>query len=1279
MFFPLAHSVSRPESPAVVQYLENAVAALEIQLSLTDVYNEHSSDDKERCLFHPPPRGASASTDPVATRFHEVPRTSVCDTGPTDTYTSIVTIARTAIEPMSTCLPEGLDKTAYGKSLTTGAELPVVLRATHQGRRTGDLTATIGGLHEVPRDVASVLVDIYIERILPQYPYFLEDDLRAQFDAVYGQTESQPPQDAYFIISLIMAFSTLTSKSQNVRKICAIAEALLRDALNHSGFLRHANVRSLQCIILLQQSGALLPHTANLWHLVGEGMKIAIGLGLHQEPDPALGLDDLALDLRRRIFWSIYAIERSLAVTSHRPFTIKDEHINVAFPSDSEDAFIHPSGIKPGGRRLKYHFINFIRFRQIQSEICAVQFFTRSLANKTYAQWTSEMEKKIGSLHDSISLMMETAPDWCSHAVCQSRLMLYRPCSYNLTPSDTQMTACFAAAVEVANACWTGSRTAHLVFVFHMVHNLFEAGTTILYLLKISPETFRALYGNNRIIELLNQISGVFTTVSERWLGALDVGEFYDDLKKVTLKSYMFADDSNFSLHDLQLLNQLDNIILRKPVEHLYQHERRQSAIYGDHGSFPSGSLDEWDKTFQEDSDYSMMAGDFWQEIADMGFNEYNIDLFPTTAASPIEEAQLQANSNLPGGEEAKAFAQWDPSSIPSAVMTERLNNAIKLLPACKICRRRRVRCDRQLPTCYNCKKADARCLYYDYVLSEDIPREYVYSLQLRLQSLLAEQDMRAASTQSPCTNKVPESGAFFPALTLQRTHSEFNAAESIGLTIAISNNELLSCTTAYFGPTNPFVRLLKESKLVQGCFPSYQPTIQRRNVPTSQIYDALGPLNAELPSHSLVLSLIRIFNASINIFYPAVTQRRLSEIYTYLSQASEHHGSSRWQIPTLYLIFAISLYLSSKEDRRLAGLSVTYFTNSITEWQASKGLSNTHNIRIRLLLCIYVLLNPTAGDIWRLLGFVCRLCLDMASTNADRDDEETQEIFALYRAVYCLECDVAIALGRPTQLPKYDFNISCFQPTSVIEKTSFYLYEYSEVRSLIHAQILSGATCQASHAAQNNCAWHINSRSKLETLRASWATELASCEEEQSSPAPDNSHTVGRETLETLGAFSESLYHSSNLLLEQAATPLTSCADGGGVFNVADSAEQFIQCCMKMHQIQVHETRRALSQTDLTAPSPSSQSPPQRDARFCFYTVSTWPLQYALFSAALMLIASPRAVAAHQDSTSSTLEDRVRRCMSFLGTLEGDRDTLSSGVSRALEAFHLSHKAGSF
>lgn len=69
---------------------------------------------------------------------------------------------------------------------------------------------------------------------------------------------------------------------------------------------------------------------------VGMAMRMAITLGLHQESsDP--DLDEVAREHRRRVWWSVYSLDRIQSVKSGNPITIHDEDVGVAFPSKMSD------------------------------------------------------------------------------------------------------------------------------------------------------------------------------------------------------------------------------------------------------------------------------------------------------------------------------------------------------------------------------------------------------------------------------------------------------------------------------------------------------------------------------------------------------------------------------------------------------------------------------------------------------------------------------------------------------------------------------------------------------------------------------------------------------------------------------------------------------------------------------------------------------------------------------------------------------------------------------
>lgn len=68
---------------------------------------------------------------------------------------------------------------------------------------------------------------------------------------------------------------------------------------------------------------------------VGMALRMAISLGLHQEVagSHGAGLDEEAREHRRRVWWSVYSMDRILSIKSGNPITIHDEDIGVNLPS----------------------------------------------------------------------------------------------------------------------------------------------------------------------------------------------------------------------------------------------------------------------------------------------------------------------------------------------------------------------------------------------------------------------------------------------------------------------------------------------------------------------------------------------------------------------------------------------------------------------------------------------------------------------------------------------------------------------------------------------------------------------------------------------------------------------------------------------------------------------------------------------------------------------------------------------------------------------------------
>lgn len=79
-------------------------------------------------------------------------------------------------------------------------------------------------------------------------------------------------------------------------------------------------------------------------------------------------------------------------------------------------------------------------------------------------------------------------------------------------------------------------------------------------------------------------------------------------------------------------------------------------------------------------------------------------------------------------------------------------------LQVCNRCRKRRIRCDLQLPSCKNCRVADVECVFWDESLHQDISYSYLHSLKQKVQSLQLE--LQSATKRSDASLSRSGAGA---------------------------------------------------------------------------------------------------------------------------------------------------------------------------------------------------------------------------------------------------------------------------------------------------------------------------------------------------------------------------------------------------------------------------------------------------------------------------------------------------------------------------------------
>ncbi|KAJ4108676.1 hypothetical protein NW768_012153 [Fusarium equiseti] len=154
-------------------------------------------------------------------------------------------------------------------------------------------------------------------------------------------------------------------------------------------------------------------------------MRMCVDLGLHQDPQPPHSFEVSLLETRRRLWWSVYAFDRSMSLGCGRPTEISDSAISVSLPTFRIEVPTTPVEI--------HGYLQRYRALQIQSKIYNRLNETTDadghVAQETLTQLSLELTKwKEASYQLPTRNLLES--EWL-----MGRMLLLRPC--RLLPKRT--------------------------------------------------------------------------------------------------------------------------------------------------------------------------------------------------------------------------------------------------------------------------------------------------------------------------------------------------------------------------------------------------------------------------------------------------------------------------------------------------------------------------------------------------------------------------------------------------------------------------------------------------------------------------------------------------------------------------------------------------------------------------------------------------------------------------------------------------------------------------
>ncbi|PPJ53388.1 hypothetical protein CBER1_01006 [Cercospora berteroae] len=224
-----------------------------------------------------------------------------------------------------------------------------------------------------PRHQAVSLIQHYLNNVFVLLPVFDEASFWGSVDRVYSRHQHSADGHDHYMVRIVLAIASASMSEQRGDQRYMEAIGHICAALSHSEDVFHpGEIASIQALILLTEFAMLDPHHFDSWELIGAASRAMVDLGLHQDPPKGTAMPKAKLDLRRRVYHCVYALDRSTSLVQTRAFSFSDDsaRVKIPFSKPTSSAPTSPAPNTSQGLWLQSyeHVADLIKLRQIQSQ-----------------------------------------------------------------------------------------------------------------------------------------------------------------------------------------------------------------------------------------------------------------------------------------------------------------------------------------------------------------------------------------------------------------------------------------------------------------------------------------------------------------------------------------------------------------------------------------------------------------------------------------------------------------------------------------------------------------------------------------------------------------------------------------------------------------------------------------------------------------------------------------------------------------------------------------------
>ncbi|KAL1592687.1 hypothetical protein SLS60_011103 [Paraconiothyrium brasiliense] len=284
----------------------------------------------------------------------------------------------------------------------------------------------------------------------------------------------------------------------------------------------------------------------NVWYLNYHCIAAVLELGLQRNVTTSSGISLLDQEMRTRVFWTIFTLDRTIATMMGRPIGLRDEACELRLPQDLDDHALvgeqDVDGYSAGNMALSIHLF---KLSKINSEIKYVaNSIVREVPSYAYppiSDIRAWQRSTLAQLDQWASTIPQTHPrhayvrTLCELRYYSMRILLLRPSPAIPKPSIESLTECYGLSWRAIHVYDKLYRQDMLVHDWLVLHGIIFSTITALYCIRAVPQ----LAQKTELDELMNNLSLSLSLVSvagEHWSGAKRSRQILDDMGKSTIK-----------------------------------------------------------------------------------------------------------------------------------------------------------------------------------------------------------------------------------------------------------------------------------------------------------------------------------------------------------------------------------------------------------------------------------------------------------------------------------------------------------------------------------------------------------------------------------------------------------------------------------------------------------------------------------------------------------------------------------------------------------------------